>query len=159
MTDDDLLELIEPGCEYTREQIYDMVDVHDSQSKKVVSQQLGRLRSKGKLYKSQSGAWHLPTKSVEEPPKAKSLASIPLVKTNTRASSPVKSEKPTVATPAKSEPSIHDALLKVQAKLNGLGVDSIDDKLYTLQFLGKLLDPTIDKMLQSIADDLKRMNG
>ena len=55
--------------------------------------------------------------------------------------------------------SLNDALLRVQHKLSKGEVVNFDDKVYALNFLGKILDPTIDDLFQSIIGDLKQLQN
>ena len=157
LTDDDVLKLFEPGSEYTREQLGELANAYDHESSVFVSRALGRLKRWNKVAKNNSGNWYLVEgEHVAEAISEKSIAKPP------KEPEQVKVIKPAAEVNESHEvdSDINTALLRVANRFNRFGeVSSLEDKLYTLEFLGKLLDPTIDKVFKSIADDLRRLNG
>lgn len=136
MTDDEIFALLESGKEYSREEIGKLVGSATKEDEIYISRVLGRLKRWDKIKKTDKGTWLVLAKPTSQP------------------ATPAEA-----AQPQNPPPSIYDALLRVQAKINGTGVDRLEDKLYTLDFLGKLLDPSINEIFESIAGDLKRLEG
>ena len=157
LTDDDVLKLFEPGSEYTREQLGELANAYDHESSVFVSRALGRLKRWNKIEKTESGNWRLNEK-------LNWVIAENEVVNDQSANKPVdKANQPEIESETAAEvvtDDIQTALLRVANRFNRFGeVSSLEDKLYTLEFLGKLLDPTIDKMFQAIAEDLKRLHG
>jgi len=155
MIDDDVLILLEVGREYTREEVEQLADVATSKERTFVIRALGRLKRWGKIKKTDKGLYvatgetkaNLSPEGKQSSPKAAPPSKSVVVKAP---------EEPKEST---TKLSLNDALLKFEAMVNGAGVDDLENKLYVLNFMGRLLDPTIDEVFKSIASDLKRLNG
>ena len=134
-----------------------MANAYDHESSVYLSRALGRLKRWDKVAKSESGSWYLVEGNhFAEAITEKSIAKPPKEPKQVKVSTPVSE----VTEKAEVDSDINTALLRVANRFNRFGeVSSLEDKLYTLEFLGKLLDPTIDKVFKSIADDLRRLNG
>lgn len=180
MTDDEIFELMQVGSKYTRDQLADLANAFDDESRIFVSRALGRLKRWGKVKKLESGSWVVVPEDqrTEQTRKARAEAKVKKEK----AEAPVKPHqpddqigsilsKPLVSPkrpvdasaiqnhePVPERPSIRQAIDRVKGRLAG-GVENINEKLVALEELGKYLDPTIDSLFKEIAADLRRMNG
>ena len=168
--DSELLDLFRLSESVSRETIAKSLNAYDISSKTELGKHLNRMRDDGLIVKvpdsrdwKLAGGSELPANTKPEAPKVSKAA--PKV-TKKKEESPVFSEptkKQREAVNKLDDPklagSLNDALLRVQHKLSKGEVVNFDDKVYALNFLGKILDPTIDDLFQSIIGDLKQLQN
>lgn len=156
MNDDDVLNLMKPGIEYSRDDLCSAANVSGSEDRVFVSRALGRLKRWGKVVKGESGNWMLAC-DHEQPEQPEQPAGEPeyVLESSITDSGTVK----LAADNTQRVVDLNKALLKVESALKPRTVENLDDKIYTLEFLGKLLDPTIDGIFKSIIEDLRQMNN
>lgn len=170
-SDSEILALFEPGIQVSREAIAKSLNAYDISSKTELGKHLNRMRDDGLIVKvPDSRDWRLlgaPESFGKEKPvptpfqsryaqKAAKVNREPEVMKE-----PTKKQREAVSKLDEQKPaaSLNDALLRVKNKLDKGEVVDFDDKVYALNFLGKILDPTIDALFQSIIGDLKRLQN
>ena len=169
--DSEILDLFEASERVSRENIAKGLNAYDLESKRALGLKLNDMRDRGLIVKvPDSRDWQLASSADSatniKPAAPKVAKSAPKI-TKKKGEAPVFSE-PTkkqreavnklgsVTKSGINKDQVYTALMRIENQLkSSRPVSDLEIKLYTLDFLGRLLDPTIAEVFDSISEDLK----